>query len=130
MTQKKREPLRISRADQIGLSENARVDTFIVATVTPPGGGPPIEREFPVSVPSGIIASDSTAIAGIEFEGLELTKREVLIETVERTKKYGQGIKLAAGFSESGFKVEFENLPGKETKTTIKETWERPNKKD
>jgi hypothetical protein len=125
----KKEPLKISQADKFGISETID-NALIVATVTPPGGGEPIEREYPITVPSGLIARDSTATVGIEFEGLELTKREVLIETVERTKRYGQGIKLSAGFSDSGFKVEFENSPGKETKTTIKETWERPSRKD
>ena len=97
-------------------------DYTIVSTINPIGKESK-ELIYPVSTASIDIAKDATSFVGLKK--LEPEYFEVVTETVERSKGWGEGIKFAVEVPKLG-RFEFEKKHKKEAKTIKKAIFRSP----
>lgn len=110
-----KKPLEIFKKEDIGVSENKKINVIVVEAG--PIGGHKERVTFPTTTSSGDIVAGATG----PYEGtLEHEVKELMIETVERSKKhFVEGLKFSFSPKDLSFSFELRREPEKVTTTKL-----------
>ena len=95
-----------------------------MATVQPKDGESKI-LVYDSEAPSGSIAKDSVVASGLA--NLQPVYREVITETIERSKGFGEGVSFSIGIPDVA-NLSFEKKSKKEVKTITRAIYRYPEK--